>query len=538
VTTDAMQPAATPSAEAAQGGENQPQAMNGAQSLIATLLAGGIDTCFANPGTSEMHFVAALDENPGMRCILGLQENVVSGAADGYWRMTDRPAVTLMHCGPGLANALANLHNARRAHSGMVNVVGDMATYHRPLDAPLTADTEGWAAGVSGWLRTSSSAAGVGADAADAIAASQESNGRIATLILPADTAWGEGGRPGAVRRPRPAPAPAQSLVREAADVLRSDAPTLLLVGGRALREAPLRVAHAICAATGATLMAPIGNARISRGAGRVPIPRIPYPIQQALAVLQGFSHVILVGATEPISFFPYPGKPNRLLPPGCVIQTLATTEEDPAAALEALAAELGARETPLASGAGMPPQATGAVTSENVGRSLGALLPENAIVVDEGQTFARGMYQAMEGAPPHDWLHLTGGAIGIGLPLALGASVAAPDRRVVSLQADGSALFTLQALWSQAKEKAPITTIIFANRKYQILLAELANVGAKAGPSALAMMDLHHPHIDWCGIARSFGVPAERADSMERFNELFAASLKEEGPFLIELEC
>jgi acetolactate synthase-1/2/3 large subunit len=512
--------------------------MNGAQSLIRTLLAGGIDTCFANPGTSEMHFVAALDECPQMRCILGLQENVVSGAADGYWRMADRPAVTLMHCGPGLANSLANLHNARRAHSGMVNVVGDMATYHRALDAPLTADTEGWARSVSRWLRVSVSADTVGRDAADGIVAAQQNNGGISTLILPADTAWGAGGVPGNLAAVRAPSMPPHAAVREAAELLKSGGNVLLLVGGTGLREAPLQTAHDICDATGAKLLAPIANARITRGRGRAPITRIPYPMAQSLALLKDFTDVILVGAESPISFFPYPDKPSHLLPEGCRIHRLATAEEDVPGALAALADELGASRAVLPPSPAVLGPASGAVSSEAVGQSLAALLPDDAIVIDEGQTFARGMYPAMEGAAPHDWLHLTGGSIGIGPPLALGASVAAPDRRVVSLQADGSALFTVQALWSQAREKAPITTIIFANRRYQILLAELGNVGAKAGPAALGMMDLHTPHIDWCGIARSFGVPAERADTMERFNALFAASLKEPGPFLIELEC
>jgi acetolactate synthase-1/2/3 large subunit len=304
------------------------------------------------------------------------------------------------------------------------------------------------------------------------------------------------------------------------------------------LRETPLQTAHDICKATGIRLLAPIANARITRGRGRAPISRIPYPLAQSLALLEDFTDVILVGSEAPISFFPYPGKPSHLLPEGCRIHRLATAEEDVPSALLALAEELGASRTALPASSTVPGPAKGAISSEAIGQSLAALLPDNAIVIDEGQTFARGMYPAMENAAPHDWLHLTGGAIGIGLPLALGASVAAPDRRVISLQADGSALFTVQALWSQAREKTPVTTIIFANRRYQILLAELGNVGANAGPTALGMMDLRSPHIDWCGIARSFGVPAERADNMGRFNELFAASLQERGPFLIELEC
>ena len=509
--------------------------MNGAESLVHTLLACGVDTCFANPGTSEMHFVAALDRVPGMRCVLGLFEGVVTGAADGYARMAEKPAATLLHCGPGLANGLANLHNARRARTPMVNIVGDQATFHRPLDAPLTADTEGWARGVSGWTRTAMHAASVGADAAQAVQAAMTAPGQIATLILPSDTSWDEGGIV-AAKLPAPSPAPAdQGTIEAVARVLRSGEPALLLMAGPALRAAPLAVAGGICAASGARMMAQTSNARIERGAGRMPIERVPYPVDMALKALAGLKHIILVEAVAPVGFFAYPGKPGRLYPDDCTIHVLARPDQDGPAALATLADLLGAKPASApAAERGKP--ASGAVEAEAFSRSLSALMPEGAIVVDEAVTFGRGLFPLTRGAAPHDWLQLTGGAIGDGLPLSTGAAVGAPGRRVITLQADGSAMYTVQALWTQARERLDVTTIIFNNRKYAILLGELANVGANPGRTALDMMDLGNPDIDWVRIGEGLGVESARADTMEAFNDLLAAANGRSGPFLIEL--
>ena len=440
-----------------------------------------MDTCFANPGTSEMHFVAALDRIPGMRCVLGLFEGVVTGAADGYARMTDRPAATLLHCGPGLANGLANLHNARRANVPIVNIVGDQATFHRPLDAPLTADTEGWARPVSGWTRTAAHAATVGADAAQAVQAALTAPGQIATLILPSDTSWDEGGVVAAPLAP-PAVAKADAGTVEAiARVLRSGEPAMLVMSGRALRAAPLSVAAGICQSTGARMIAQTSNTRIERGAGRMPIDRVPYPVELAIKALAGLKHIILVGAVAPVGFFAYPGKPGRMYPEDCIVHVLARPDQDGPAALCALADTLDVRAAAAPATERSQP-ATGAIRSEAVAQSLAALMPEGAIVVDESVTFGRGMFALTRGAAPHDWLQLTGGAIGDGLPLSTGAAVGAPGRRVFTLQADGSAMYTVQALWTQARERLDVTTIILSNRKYEILLGELANVGANPG--------------------------------------------------------
>jgi len=508
--------------------------MTGAEGLVHTLLGSGIDVCFANPGTTEMHVVAALETIPGIRCVLGLQENVVTGAADGYWRMAEKPAATLLHCGPGLANGLANLHNARRARSGIVNIVGDQATSHRSFDPPLAANTEGWALGISPWTRTVMDAAAVGRDAAAAAQAARR--GQIATLILPADTAWNANGSVGeAIPVPR-APEPALLAIQEAKRALWSAQPTLLLLGGRSLGAAALADAHRIAATTGARIMAEMFNARIERGCGRPPVDRVPYLVDQALAKLAGFKHMVLVCATPPVSFFAYPGKPGRLHPPDCKIHVLATPEEDGPLALAQLADALQAPRVPPANRGTHPEVAHGALTAAAAGETIAALLPEDAIVVNEGGTCGPAVFLASHGSAPHDWLDLTGGAIGDGLPMAIGAAIAAPSRRVVALQADGSGMYTVQALWTQARELLDVTTVVFSNRTYAILLHELAGIAAKPGPTALHMMTLSDPAIDWTRLADGQGIEAARAENCEQLADLLRTSFGRSGPFLIEL--
>ena len=509
--------------------------MNGAESLVHTLIGAGVDTCFANPGTSEMHFVAALDRIPGMRCVLGLFEGVVTGAADGYARMTDRPAATLLHCGPGLANGLANLHNARRARSPVVNIVGDQATYHRELDAPLTADTEGWARPVSGWVRTASHAPAVGRDAAACVQAAMSAPGQIATLILPSDTCWDDGGVV-ADRLAAPAwPHASPDQVEVAARALRSGEPVLLLLGHRALRSGALADAHRVCEATGARMLAQTSNARIERGAGRVPIGRVPYAVDAAVKALAGLKHLVLVGAPAPVGFFAYPGKPGRMQPDDCQVHVLARPEQDQAEALARLAEALGA--PPVApKPVQRPSPARGPVTQEGFAQCIAALLPEHAIVVDESVSYGRSMFPVTEAAAAHDWLQITGGAIGNGMPLATGAAVACPGRRVVNLQADGSAMYTVQSLWTQAREKLDVTTVILSNRSYAILMGEYLGVGANPGRTALDMMSLRDPDLDWPRIAGGLGVAAARAETLDQFTDLFAQANARPGPFLIEL--
>lgn len=514
--------------------------MNGAESLVRTLIASGIDTCFANPGTSEMHFVAALDRVSGMRCVLGLFEGVVSGAADGYARMADKPAATLLHLGPGLGNALANLHNARKAGTPIVNVVGDHATTHRRYDAPLTADVEGVARPMSAWVRTSMDAKSVARDGAEAVAAALSPPGCVATLILPADTAWNESDGPASAVAPKQSAKVSDEAIRQAAAHLRSGEPTLLLVGGRALRAKPLELASRIAQETGAKLMAPTSNARIERGAGRVAIDRIFYPIGQALEQLAPYKRAVIIGTQNPVAFFAYPGKPSLVLPPSCEVQVLAEPGNDLLDTLERLCDELGARsQAPQLQAGSRPELPRGSLTLDAIAAAVAALVPENAILVDESINSGGAIYPFTQGAPAHDWLQLTGGSIGIGLPLATGAAVACPDRRVVALQADGSGMYTLQALWTQAREKLDVTTVIFANRAYASLDIELRNVGAsQPGQVALDMLDLSRPDLDWVKMAEGMGVEAARADTVERLIDLLRGSFARRGPFLIEVPC
>jgi len=512
--------------------------MNGAEALVRTLTAAGVTTCFANPGTSEMHFVAALDRVPGMRCVLGLAETVVTGCADGYGRMMGAPAATLLHCGPGLANGLANLHNARRARTPVVNIVGDHATYHLDYDTPLTSDIDSLARPMSHWVRTSRSASDVARDAAEAVREAHTDRGRIATLILPADTAW------------TPSDGPAQPLAvpdRRQADTagidaiaaaLRSGEPALILLGGTALTERGLDAAAAIAAATGATLRTTTFVARMARGQGRAPVDRLPYNVDQAIATLAGTRNLVLAGAVAPIAFFAYPDKPSELWAPGTTCHTLSTPEEDTEAALLQLAEALGARPTPATALPRPEGQATGAFTPAALGHVLAQVIPENAIVMEDAVTSGRGLFAPTFGAAPHDWLQNTGGAIGGGLPGATGASIACPDRPVICLQADGAGMYSLQALWTQAREQCHVVTIIFSNRAYRILEGELKAVGAAPGPASERLFSLSHPDLDWVSLARGMGVPASRTDTMEGLTQALHAALRTPGPTLIELQC
>jgi len=512
--------------------------MNGAESLVETLVGAGVEVCFANPGTSEMHVVAALDRVGGMRCVLGLFEGVATGAADGYARMADKPASTLLHLGPGLANGLANVHNARRANTPMVNIVGDHATYHKGYDAPLTSDIEGAARPFSDWVLTSAESRSIARDGAAAVAAAMTPPGRVATLILPADASWNEADGP-APLPPVEGRAPvAPEAISEAARVLRSGEPAVLFMGGDALREPGLMLAGRIAAKTGARLIAQTLNARVERGAGRVAIDLLPYPVDAALATLANVRHLVLVGSRAPVAFFAYPDKPSVLSPPQCQTHTLATPGEDIVGALEALADVLGApQNAPVQAREKHSPPSGEAITLDAAAAAVGTLLPEGAIIIDEALTAAAAFMSRTQGAATHDCLQVTGGAIGIGLPLATGPAVACPDRKVICLQADGSAMYTVQALWTQAREGLDVTTVLLNNRSYAILKRELANAGSgDAGRRALDMMELDRPALDWVGLARGMGVEAGRAKTMEELERQLASGLRSEGPYLIDL--
>ena len=511
--------------------------MNGAESLVRTLVGGGVNVCFTNPGTSEMHFVAALDKVDGMRCVLALFEGVVTGAADGYWRMKGTPAATLLHLGPGLGNGLANLHNAKKANSGIVNIVGEHATHHIQYDAPLTADIEGIAWPMSHWVKTSTDAKAVAKDGAEAIHVASSAPGQIASLILPGDTAWNEGGGPEAVPALAPRGRASEEAVRQAVQLLEKGEGSMLMLTGEGVKERGLALAGAIAKKTGARILAQGSNACLQRGAGRVPVDRVPFPVLQAVDMLKDVQRMILVGARPPVAFFGYPDRPSVLTQEGCELHRLTELADDSIDALERLADAVGARiEDAPVQQPFKPEIPTGALDPAKIAAVLGNVIPENAIVVDESVTTGRNFYPLTAGAPPHDWLQNMGGSIGYGMPVAVGAGVACPDRKVLALVGDGSGMYTVQALWTMARENLDVTVVIWANRTYQILKGEFNNVGAgNPGIKAKDMLDIDRPDLGWVEMARGMGVPGVRIDTCEGLMTGMQRGLATPGPYLIE---
>lgn len=513
--------------------------MNGAEALMHAAAASGVEVCFANPGTTEMDMVKALDKVRGIRPILGLFEGVCTGAADGYARMSGKPAMTLLHLGPGFANGIANLHNARRARTPMINLVGEHASYHIEHDAPLTTDIESLARPVSHWLKRTKSAGDMASDMTEAYAAALTEPG-IATLILSADYCWSEvpEGEP-----PKPAaitPKAVDSVrVDEVAKKIRGASSCAILLGGHGCREEGLRAAQRIAGVAGCKVFHETFVPRLDRGAGRAAVERIPYFPEGAVAALAGVKTLILAGAKAPVAFFAYPGQPSLLAPEDCAVVTLADEGEDPRDALDALAEALSAPAAPATTNARTEPALpTGKLTLPAVGAALNALLPEGAIVMEEGLTSGEPLNHLTRGANPHTMMYLTGGAIGQGLPAATGAAVACPDRKTVAIQSDGAGMYTVQALWTQAREGLDVTTILLSNRTYQILQLELMRAGVtERGPSAESLTSLSRPDLDWSSIARGMGVPAVCPESAEDFADALERGFSEDGPLFIEVK-
>jgi acetolactate synthase I/II/III large subunit len=514
---------------------------NGAEVMRDTLIDCGVTTCFANPGTSEMHFVAALDHEPRIRCVLGLEENVVTGAADGFGRMTDRPAVTLLHLGPGLANGAANLHNARRARSPILNVVGDHASGHLDLDAPLTSDVEGIARPVSDFVRRVRGAGDVQAATVEAFEAASGLPG-VATLILPADAAWGHSfpAKRAQVASARPPDGAAVEEVLRALQRAQHDGRSVaFLLTGHALRQEGLEMAGLIAARFDARLLCETLVARHQRGAGTVEVEKIPYPVPQALECLRSVGLLVLVGAKAPVAFFAYPGLPGRLTGPDTAVVSLCGPGENPVGPLTALAS-MAAGEPRLVARTDRASVTLAAapdtLSPDWVCASVAAHLPEQAIVCDESLSAMRLLYDSTRCAAAHDYLQNTGGAIGIGPTLAVGAAVACPDRKVINVQADGSAMYTIQALWTQARERLNVLTIILSNRAYKILHHEMRGVGVQTlGANSRQMLNLDDPEIDFALLARGMGVEAVRVRSGAQLDEALRRGLASPGPFLID---
>jgi len=508
--------------------------LNGAESVLRTLADSGVTVCFANPGTSEMHLVAALDRVPGVRGVLTLFEGVASGAADGYARMAGGPAATLLHLGPGFGNAFANVHNAYKGRTPLVNLVGDHAVAHKPLGAPLASDVESVARPASHWVRTVRDARSAALDTAEAVAAAR--SGAVATLIVPADAGWEESLGPVAPAPVAPLPAVPSEAVEASARVLRQGGAALLL-GGAATSARGLDLAARIAAATGATLLRDTFAARLARGGARPRPLGVPYLTEPAVDALKAFSSLVLVDTQRPVGFFAYPGQPSLLADPSTSVLALAAPGEDALGALEDLASAVGAPaavSVPALERVALP--TGGALNVDNLSAVVGALLPDDAVVVDEAVTASVMFVERLAGAGEHDHLFLTGGSIGWGMPAATGAAVGAPGRPVVNLEADGSAMYTLQSLWTQAREGLDVTTIIIANRSYAILEFEFSRVGAEGdGKAARELMDIGRPELSFAGLASSMGVPGRRVDDVPGMVAALRDAFSEPGPHLIE---
>ena len=510
---------------------------NGARLLLDTLVNNGVDVCFANPGTSEMHFVAALDEVPAMRGILALFEGVAAGAADGYGRVADTPAAVLLHLGPGQGNALANLHNARRARTPVISIVGEHAIDHVSLDAPLTSDIQGVAATFSTEVITSMSSAEVGRDAASTIDAAVGPPSGVATLVLPADVSWGDaqGAALGKCTSPTRS-LPAASTIEAAVASLRAAERPILLVGGRAARDAALRLAGSVAASTGAELMVETFPAISTRGAGTPIVSRLSYLAEFAAMQLEGCDLLVTLDAQTPVSFFAYPGMDSKLVASGTNVVALAGPEHDATATLQAMVDLLGDTDPAPRNEAAPVADPTGALNGASFAQAIAATLTEGTVVVDESNTGGIHLASATAGVPAHDWLSLTGGAIGYGLPAAVGAAIGRPDSKILCLESDGSAMYTISALWTMAREQLDVTTVILSNRSYAILNLELARVGATVeGSAAASMLDLSSPELDFVALARGMGVPGVRVETAEELTTALRASLATPGPSLIE---
>lgn len=512
--------------------------MNGAESILRTLAAGGVSVCFANPGTTEMPIVAALDQVPEVRGVLALFEGVATGAADGYGRVAGKPAATLLHLGPGLADGIANLHNARVAQAPVVNIVGEHATGHQrfepfPLSAVQLAQT------VSGWTRTAARPECLPGDTADAVAAAVGPPGGVATLFVPADLSWSEAPEPAPPVAPRAARAVSGDAVGRAAMALSSGAPAAIVLGTPAARERALTAAARVAQATGARLYLATFPAVIDRGEGLPAVERLGYATDAMARQLAGIRHLVLVGTHAPVSFFAAPGLPSSPVPDGCAVHWLTTADGDAAAALEELAGAVGA--PPGAAGRaerqapGRPAPPSGVLTPASFAAAVGALLPDQAIVVDESLTCGFGVPAATQGAPRHEWLCGTGLAIGQGLPVATGAAIAAPNRKVICLEADGSAMYTIQALWTQARESLDVTTVICNNGAYGVLRMDLGPAAGRAGSASASMLDLSRPTLDFTLLARSMGVPAACATTADELVTELERAIAEPGPALVE---
>lgn len=506
--------------------------VTGAAAVLRTLAAGGVRHVFTNPGTTEIAFVAAAPAVPEIEPVLVVDEIVASGAADATSRLTGVPGATLLHLGPGLTNAAANLHNATKAHSPVVNVVGDHASDHRASPSPLQSDIEAIAAPLSAWVGVVGSADEAAATTARAMHEASSRCG-VSTLIVPSDHAEQPTARSSAMPDPVVRPRATDLAVDAAARALREPG-TALLIGAGALRAEALRLADRLAVAHDLDLWTPTFVTRAERTVPLArPLQKLPYFPLQVHEVLGRYRTIVAIGTDEPYAMFAYPGEPRRLTPDTVEVIALVGPDGDAHDALARLVDASGAPD--VTSNAATRPTAPDDLSLDprTLTLAVAALLPDHAILVDESQTSGGGLWDALAGVP-HDVLGLTGGAIGAGPPLATGAAFAARDRRVLNVQGDGSALYSAGAWWTQARHGLDVTTVIASNRKYFILDVELGRAGRRdlsGGP----LTTLDHPAVDFVSLARGYGVPGVRVESAAELSSALARSFATEGPMLID---
>ncbi|MDB5557165.1 MAG: thiamine pyrophosphate protein domain protein TPP-binding protein [Enterovirga sp.] len=507
----------------------------GAEALVRALVDEGVTVFFANPGTSELHAVSAIDREAGARGVLCLFEGVATGAADGYGRIARSPAATLLHLGPGLANGMANLHNARQAGSPMVVVVGEHSGDHLAFDSPLKSDLERLPPYYSKGVRTLRPGDDMAAAAAEAVHASMSRPAGISTLVAPADAMWAPPSRPSRVEaRPR-SPETFDTAVADRISAALRGGSAALILGGEALLEDGLTLAGRIAAATGATLLSETFNARHSRGGGLPHAQRIPYFPELAAPLLAKFGLLVLLGSKRPTSFFGSPNQPSDLVASDTVVIGIGPGD-DPVAVLRHLAESMAAGTAePIAPARQTLPLPTGPLTAGAIWAAMNHLMPDGSIVCEEAGVSSRGADEAMSVAARHEWLNLTGGSIGDAVSLAVGAAVAAPGAKVFAVQGDGGALYTIQALWTHAREKLNVLTVIMNNGRYAILDYEAKRHGISLGARGASLFDLASPSIEWVQVARGLGVEAATATTAEEFSDRLREAIAADGPRLID---
>jgi acetolactate synthase-1/2/3 large subunit len=511
--------------------------MNGAELLLKTAIKAGIEVCFSNPGTTEMPLVNAFDKYPGIRPVLGLFEGVCTGAADGYARMAQKPAMTLLHLGPGFGNGIANLHNAKRAKTPLFNVVGEHASWHLPYDPLLAMDIEALAGSVSQWFHTVKDPEQIMSDTARAIVSAQK--GAISTLIVPCDYQWAEV-EDGEITLPAPDKQPVDTeVIQTAADLLLSKRKCAVIIGGQAASEKGLATLARIKSAVSCDLYYETFPARIEQGAGYPDMYRIPYLPEMAIDLLKQYEIILCLGVREPVAFFGYQGMPSLFTSKTQEKLIIETRDESLLDALNSIAAIIKAPDQAnpeILSSYNPPLIPSGPLDGAKAGQVVAALQPANAIVVEEAITNGFVYHLVTNNIRPFTMLTLTGGSIGQGPACAAGAAIACPDRPVINYQADGSAMYTVQSLWTQTRENLNVTTLICSNRSYDILNMEMTRSGnTSPGVNAKRMTDL--TGIDWVKLGEAQGVPSVSVNTCEALADAMEKALAEEGPHLIEMQ-